>query len=381
MTSSHDIAGIIKLHHAIILAFSLFTWSHPVWSQDDTKQGAQIYQKNCATCHNTGNTGAPTLNDTANWDSRLNWPLWVTNRRAINGYGTMPARGGNDTLSDQDVKDAVAYMIARIEAGPQKEIEKPKKIPRRNQNKAKPNNNKYHQTPKDQDIPKDSYGNEVRLGKKIFTQTYKYARRYVGNGMSCAHCHLDAGRKANAAPMWAAYGMYPAYRRKSNRTNTLEERIQQCFRFSLNGISPALDAPELRALTSYMHFLSKGVPVGVSMPGRGYPQVKKTGFDPNPARGKEVYKAKCVSCHGTKGRGKDRPGGGYIYPPLWGNDSYNKAAGMHQIELLASFIKANMPKNKEGSLSNQEALDVAAFINAQLRPGDPRKGLIQSLLD
>ncbi|HEC12202.1 MAG TPA: c-type cytochrome [Acidiferrobacteraceae bacterium] len=381
MASNRDKAKNINHCHAIILALSLIAWGHPAWSQSDAKYSAQIYKKNCAACHDTGNAGAPPLSDAGNWDNRLSWPRWVTNRRVINGYGTMPPRGGNNALSDQDVKDAVTYMIARIEAGPQKEAENPKKTSRRNKNKATPNNGKYHKPPQNRETPKDSYGDEVRLGKKIFTQTYKYARRYVGNEMSCANCHLDAGRKPNAAPMWAAYGMYPAYRRKNDRTNTLQERIQQCFRFSLNGISPALDAPELRALTSYMHFISKGVPVGVNMPGRGYPQIKKTGFDPNPARGETVYKTRCTSCHGSNGKGKNRPGGGYIYPPLWGGDSYNKAADMYQIKHLAGFIKTNMPKDQEGSLSDQQALDAAAYINTQLRPGDPRKGLIQSLFD
>lgn len=106
----------------------------------------------------------------------------------------------------------------------------------------------YHVAPDEDTIPNDKYGDDVRLGRKIFTETYKYGRRYAGNDLSCANCHLQAGRQPNAGPMWAAYGMYPAYREKTDRSNSLEERIQQCFQFSLNGFAPALDAPELRAL-------------------------------------------------------------------------------------------------------------------------------------
>ena len=239
----------------------------------------------------------------------------------------------------------------------------------------------YHVAPDEDTIPNDKYGDDVRLGKKVFTETYKYGRRYAGNDLSCANCHLDAGRRPNAGPMWAAYGMYPAYLERTDRSNSLEERIQQCFRFSLNGFAPALDAPELRALVSYIHFLSRGVPIGVVMPGRGYPQVVRTGSDPSPTRGTDIYKAKCAICHGANGAGVKQAGSGYTWPPLWGMDSYNKAAGMANNDLLAGFIKANMPPGQPWSLTDQEALDVAAYINLQIRPFDPRKGLLKGLFD
>ena len=240
---------------------------------------------------------------------------------------------------------------------------------------------RYHVAPNEDTIPNDKYGDDVRLGKKIFTETYKYGRRYAGNDLSCANCHLDAGRQPHAGPMWAAYGMYPAYREMNDRSNSLEERIQQCFQFSLNGFAPALDAPELRALVSYMHFLAKGAPIGVAMPGRGYPQVVKTGSDPSPTRGGDIYKAKCASCHGANGAGQKKEGGGYTWPPLWGMDAYNKGAGMANNDLLAGFIKANMPLGQGWSLTDQEALDVAAYINLQIRPFDPRKGLLKGFFD
>ena len=239
----------------------------------------------------------------------------------------------------------------------------------------------YHEPPEIEEIPNDKYGDDVRLGYKIFTQTYKYARRYSGNEMSCSSCHLDSGRKANSAPMWAAYGMYPAYRAKNDRSSTLQERIQQCFRFSMNGISPTLDAPEMRALVSYMHFLSKGVPVNVEMPGRGFPQIARTGYDPNPSRGATIYQASCMVCHGENGQGIKNEESSYLYPPLWGMQSYNKAAGMARNELLAGFIKANMPLGQDWSLTDQQALDLAAYINYQLRPWDPRKGILKGLFD
>jgi thiosulfate dehydrogenase len=227
----------------------------------------------------------------------------------------------------------------------------------------------FHRPPPLASAPHDKYGDLVRLGHAIFTDTPRQARRYSGNRLSCSNCHLDAGSKPNAAPLWAAFGAYPAWRAKTDRVDSFDERVQQCFRYSLNGIPPALGAIELTALAAYAHFVSHGAPVGVEMPGRGFPQVAKTGQDANRDRGRAVYRQHCIACHGEDGAGQAG------MPPLWGFDSYNKGAGMANVTTAAGFIKANMPLGNP-VLTDQEALDVAAYINAQVRPPDPRKGLL-----
>jgi len=230
------------------------------------------------------------------------------------------------------------------------------------------------------ELPDDKYGELVRQGYRIFTDTPEYARRYSGNVLSCASCHLDAGRKPHSAPMWAAWGMYPSYLAKSDRVNTFEERVQQCFRFSLNGFAPPVDSPEVRAIVAYSQWLARGKPAGVELPGRGYPTLARTGSDPNPLRGKVVYAKRCTVCHGESGEGRKDPSGDYTAPPLWGLLSFNKGAGLQQVELMAGFLKANMPLGN-ANLSDQEAFDLAAWIALQERWPDPRKGLLRGLLD
>ena len=61
-----------------------------------------------------------------------------------------------------------------------------------------------------------------------------------------------------------------------------------------------------------------------------------------------------------------------VFPPLWGKQSYNWGAGMHEVDKATGFIKANMPLSKGNTLSDQEAWDVALFIDSQDRPQDPR---------
>ena len=222
------------------------------------------------------------------------------------------------------------------------------------------------------DIPDDKFGDMVRLGRDIFVNTQKYAKRYVGNGLNCSGCHLQEGRKPHAGPLWAAYGMYPMYRHKTRTVVTFEERIQDCFLYSLNGIAPTLDTPEMKALVTYAQWLSKGVPVGVEMPGRGFPNVKRK-QDLDPKRGKIVYATRCAICHGDDGLGKKKVNGeGYMFPPVWGGDSYNKGAGMQKIKTLATFIKGNMPLGQGFSLEDQETLDVAMYIWLQSRPKSPK---------
>ena len=235
--------------------------------------------------------------------------------------------------------------------------------------------------PAESDMPKNEFGEMVLLGKNIFVNTQQYAKGYVGNGLNCTNCHLDNGRKADSAPLWAAYGLYPAYRKKTGQVDTIGSRIQGCFRYSMNGKPPALDSKEMTALVSYHYWLAKGAPTGVKLPGQGYLALAKPAMEPDVTRGAEVYKNNCALCHSANGEGT-QASGGFVFPPLWGKDSFNWGAGMHRVDTAAGFIKANMPYSRGGMLTDQQAWDVAMFMNSHERPKDPRaKGSITQARD
>jgi len=225
--------------------------------------------------------------------------------------------------------------------------------------------------PREADLPDNAFGKLVREGRAIFVDTRKLAAEYVGNGMNCSNCHLEQGRKADSAPLWGAYPMYPAYRKKNDKVNSYAERIQGCFQFSMNGKPPPADGKVLNALTAYSYWLATGAPVGKEQPGRAYPEIPqpKGGYDI--AKGKAIYAAQCAVCHGDQGQGQ-KSGDDYVFPPLWGKDSFNWGAGMHRINTAAAFIKESMPLGKGRSLSDEEAWHVAAFMNSHERPQDPR---------
>jgi thiosulfate dehydrogenase len=245
----------------------------------------------------------------------------------------------------------------------------------------------HFQSPPHGRYPDGKMGDMVRLGEAMFEATYSHpvSAPYVGNKQYCSGCHLDAGRVANSSPMWASWVAYPAYRKKNDKVNTFIERVQGCFSYSMNaqgstkGHPPAADSDVMIGLVSYIYWLANGAPTGdQGMPGRGYPRLTEPagGFDPR--RGEAVYGRNCAICHGERGEGYVTEAGHAIFPALWGPDSYNWGAGMHRIDTAAAFIKYNMPyglgdpASKKGYLSDQDAWDVAAYMNSKERPQDPR---------
>jgi len=84
-------------------------------TQNDAAQGEKIYNKVCAACHAAGIAGAPKTGDQEAWKPRIAKGMDTLYSNAIKGFqgstGVMPPKGGATSLSDQDVKDAVDYMV------------------------------------------------------------------------------------------------------------------------------------------------------------------------------------------------------------------------------------------------------------------------------
>lgn len=244
----------------------------------------------------------------------------------------------------------------------------------------------YHQPPSLDDIPEGPFGDSVRSGWEAFVNTLQHpeAKRFVGNKQNCGNCHLAGGLAANSAPMWGAWGIYPKYRGKNDHVNTMDERIRGCFTYSMNANSseaggpPEADSQVLKDLQAFFFWSAEGAPIGKNLPGRGYAAVPQPPKESSVSRGEEVYQNQCAICHGSDGSGQFADDGRQIFPPLWGAGAYNWGAGMHRINTAAAFIKYNMPfgkaspVQKKATLTDQQAWDVAAFINSHERPQDPR---------
>lgn len=211
-------------------------------------------------------------------------------------------------------------------------------------------------------IPQGPLGDSIRMGLHIFNNTPQYATKYVGNKMSCAHCHSGSGTVAYSIPIVGVPGMFPLYREREREVVTFEERIEQCFQRSENGHRVPNSSPEMVGLVAYAQWLSKDQPTGHPFPGRGLVTLPE--LNGNSDKGAQIYSQRCVICHGAEGAGRPP-----AVPAVWGPDAYNTGAGMYNIAKMAAFVQHNMPQNDPGSLTPQEAYDVAAYIHS--KPHEP----------
>jgi thiosulfate dehydrogenase len=220
--------------------------------------------------------------------------------------------------------------------------------------------------PSPETIPGDLRGEQIRLGYKMVVDTQVYGKRYVGNALNCTNCHLDGGLNPNTASFVGLSALYPQYRERAGREMNLADRINECFERGMNGKPLPPDSVKLTGIVAYIEWLSQNVPPGSAVPWRGIPRLTST-HQPDPLNGKKVFEKKCVFCHGSDGQGT------MAGPPVWGARSYNIGAEMARTSVAASFIKANMPRSWGWTVTDDEALDVAAYINTQPRPDFPDK--------
>ncbi len=99
--------------------------------------------------------------------------------------------------------------------------------------------------PSFESIPSTPEGEQIRLGYNLVVNTQTYAKAFVGNGLSCSNCHLEAGRKIGAGTYVGVSLSYPRYRARAGRQISLQERINECFERSMNGHALPEDSPEM----------------------------------------------------------------------------------------------------------------------------------------
>lgn len=208
-------------------------------------------------------------------------------------------------------------------------------------------------------------GKSIARGKAILTATRDSLPQSVGSGLRCSSCHLDAGLRKNGLLLAGAYSRYPQYRTRTGGVVTLEGRINDCFERSLNGHAIERTSSEMTDLVAYMWFISRGVPVDGKVDGQGIKPLSVQSGDT--VRGQAVFAANCVTCHGSDG------GGTTVAPALWGAHSFNIGAAMARLQTASSFIRYNMPFDRPGVLSDQQAADVAAYLGRRPRPDFPGK--------
>lgn len=235
---------------------------------------------------------------------------------------------------------------------------------------------------------------EIKWGYKIFTNTPGEAPQFAPGQGSCNNCHLNGGQREKSLPLVGVAGMFPEYNRRAGRLISLGDRIVDCFLRSQNATGrisegaegtapgavaalPTTGSREVLAVSAYLTWLSAGLPLGKNPTWRGQNTIPTPALIPmnalDAAKGGQLFTERCISCHGADGQGvavgDKKPG------PLWGPGSWNDGAGAARIYTLAGIIRYAMPYLDPGSVSDEDAQQLAAFINGKPRPAYPYKAL------
>jgi thiosulfate dehydrogenase len=217
----------------------------------------------------------------------------------------------------------------------------------------------------------------IRYGQELIRNTSYYLgpRGTVSqstNGMNCQNCHLDAGTRPWGNNYGAVWSTYPKMRARSGKQENVAKRVNDCFERSLNGSALDTNSREMKGILAYMEWLGTGIAKGDKAKGSGIVELAFLDRAADPVHGSQVYTGKCASCHGTDGQGILKADStAYQYPPLWGVHSYNQGAGLYRMSRFAGYVKANMPLGATWDapqLTDEEAWDVAAYVNTMDRP-------------
>jgi thiosulfate dehydrogenase len=223
-------------------------------------------------------------------------------------------------------------------------------------------------------------GATEEYGKRLIAQTSEYLgpdvsdpnMRHMNSRLACASCHIGAGVEPGNLSLAIAFPKYPRISPRSGANETIQERINGCMMRSMNGRALAEDSPEMIAMVAYLRFLAdQDAATSVTRRKDHDPAAFKT---PNRAAdlkaGEEVFGKRCAACHGQDGAGLAAARDlvhGFVFPPLWGPNSFNDGAGLHRVLTSAKFVKARMPLGN-ADLTDDQAFDVAGFINSKPRP-------------
>jgi thiosulfate dehydrogenase len=220
-------------------------------------------------------------------------------------------------------------------------------------------------------LPTGPVGDSIAYGYALIVKTHHLMGQDVRADLNCTDCHIAAGTKERGGSFIGTYARFPQWNKRAHRVIALQDRIAECFLYSMNGRAPAYSSKTMIAIVAYIAWLSRDTPIGAKQPASDrYVEALPSAL-PNPARGAALYGQRCAKCHGVDGQGLPE-----VYPPLWGGRSFNDGAGMAHIDRMTGFVRYNMPYDAPGSLSLAQAYDVAAFVLRHARPHFRKNALV-----
>ena len=229
--------------------------------------------------------------------------------------------------------------------------------------------------PQDTSILDEPNADEIFYGKRLLNETKRLLPEHVGAEMNCNSCHIAQGKIPLGDPYINSANFYPRVMPRAGKEVNLTMRVNGCFQRSMNGKPLDPQSPEMLAILAYMKWLSQNTPKEQKVDINNAGTVDETLIG-NPVQGEKIYAAQCATCHGDNGEGMKDSRGDIVFPPLWGDESFNIGAGLARTYKAAAFVKYNMPMGIQTQglwghgnvLSDQDAIDVAEFFTHQPRP-------------
>lgn len=351
-----------------------------------TSRGGLGYAQFCSDCHRQDGAGVPQMFPSlagnpsiasANPTSLLHITLtgWQTAQTAAHPrVYTMP---GFAQLADSEIAEILSFV--RSSWGNNGSAISADQVKKMRAQLSPQVENTLFETPRLANLLAAPNAEQVVRGMRLHLETKALLPDNVGNSLNCTSCHLNAGTVADGSPFVGVSAFFPGYAPRAGKTITLEERINGCFRRSMHGKPLPVNGADMQAMVAYFEWMKMNTRPEDKVAGRGVGKIDPS-LKPDAENGKQVYAKQCAVCHGADGEGLKRADGSLIFPPLWGDQSFNVGAGMARTNTAAAFVKRNMPIGfhekfplGQGGLSDQEALDVAEYFSHQPRPDFPDK--------
>lgn len=345
-------------------------------------RGGLGYVQFCAACHQNDGRGVdkffPPLADNSSIQSSdptsvIHVVLSGWQAAQTESFGRAFFMPGFNRLNDQELAEIVTFVRTRWgNRGKPVSANDVRKV--REEIGIRPVEPSGFEVPRYAAMLSSPNADQLILGVRLMTDTKTMLPQYAGSALACNNCHMNGGTVEHASPYVGVSAMFPSYIPRIGKIIDLKDRVNGCFRRSMNGKPMDKNSNEMLAMIAYMDNMKGNFKENDTIPGRGLGKIDKS-IAPNVENGKKVYKDQCAICHGEKGEGLQQAGGRYIFPPLWGPQSFNIGAAIATTYTAAAFVKSNMPLSNtrnfplgQSNLTDQQAVDVAEYFTHMPRP-------------
>src|SRR5690554_4454192 len=146
-----------------------------------------------------------------------------------------------------------------------------------------------YRPPRARDMLEEENADRIIYGMRLLNETARLLPNNVGNGLNCNSCHMAQGKRPLGAPYINTVGDYPKFMPRSQAVLDLTQRINGCFRRSMNGELLPDDSAEMQAMQAYMAWLAKDLEPGQRVNIENMDYFKVGQYTPDPVRGERIY--------------------------------------------------------------------------------------------